>query len=165
MPRNYIKKTNRANIDEKNMNNAIRDGLSRRLSVHEASRVYGIKRTTLQSRIKTMLKKQSVEDILRDLDKDSGNESESKVQKFSSKYTVKQVFTLSQEKELVEYIKKSSNLNYGLSYKQVLRVAYDFAKNLPNCKMPPNWNLKEMAGKLLYMQICFALFIERNVTF
>ncbi|KAK9746982.1 hypothetical protein QE152_g5637 [Popillia japonica] len=160
MPRNYIKKTNRANIDEKNMKNAIIDDLSRRLSVHEASRVYGIKRTTLQSRIKTMLKKQSVEDILIKI----LNESESEVQKFSSKYSVKQVFTLSQEKELVEYTKKSSNLNYGLSYKQVLRVAYDFAKNLPNCKMPPNWNLKEMADPQLANKAFVNAFPINNIT-
>ncbi|KAK9752878.1 hypothetical protein QE152_g3849 [Popillia japonica] len=45
-----IKKTNRANIDEKKMNNAIRGGLSRGLSVHAASRVYGIKKNNLAVR-------------------------------------------------------------------------------------------------------------------
>lgn len=57
MPRTYIKKTDRVNIDEKSVKLAIRECLNERLKVSEAARQYGIKRTTLQSRINTLLKK------------------------------------------------------------------------------------------------------------
>lgn len=70
---------------------------------------------------------------------DSGNESEEASPEYNNKYTAKQVFTRDQELELSDYIKKSTNLHYGLSYRQIRAVAYQFAKSIPNCNMPENW--------------------------
>lgn len=149
MPRKYIKKTDRVNNDEKSMKLAIKECLSKKLKVKEAARQYGIKRTTLQSRIKTLLKQRSLEEICRD---DSGNESDEAAPKYSSKYTTKQVFTRDQEAELSDYIKKSSNLHYGLSYKQIRTVAYEFAKSIPDCNLPENWERNKIAGLFFVSQ-------------
>lgn len=151
MPRTYTKKTDRINIDEQSMKSAIKDCITKKLKIQEAARQYGIKRTTLQSRIKTLLKKKSLEEICRD---DSGNESDEAAPKYSSKYTVKQVFTSDQEVELSDYIKKSSNLHYGLSYRQVRTVAYEFAKSIPDCNMPENWETNKIAGLCFIVKIC-----------
>lgn len=140
MPRKYIKKTNRADIDEAAIKLAVGECLRKNLNVSEAARQYGIKRTTLQSRITTLLKKKSLEEILNN---DSDNESEEV--KYSSKYTVKQVFTIDQEAQLCQYIKKSSDLHYGLSYRQIKIIAFQFGKSL-SCKIPENWETHQMAG-------------------
>lgn len=146
MPRTYTKKTDRVNIDEKVMKLAMKECLAKRLKVKEAARQYGVKRTTLQSRIKTLLKKKSLEEILMN---DSGNESEDDSPKYNSKYTAKQVFTRYQEIELSDYIKKSSNLHYGLTYKQIRILAYEFANSIPNWRMPENWKKNKIAGVYL----------------
>lgn len=143
MPRTYKIKTDRVNIDEKNMKSAINECLNNRLNVSEAARQYGIRRTTLQSRIRTLMRKKPLDEIINN---DSGNESDNGPT-YSSKYTVNQVFTNDLEVQLSEYIKKSSDLHYGLSYKQIRTLAYEFAKS-SNCKIPGNWEIKKMAGKL-----------------
>ncbi|CAG9768153.1 unnamed protein product [Ceutorhynchus assimilis] len=89
MPRKYIRKTDRANIDERVMKSALDECLKNRMKVSEAARQYGVKRTTLQSRIKTLLKRKPLEELLNE---DSGNEL-SEEEKIGNKYTVKQVFT------------------------------------------------------------------------
>lgn len=49
---------------------------------------------------------------------------------FNSKYTVNQVFTMDQESLLVKYIIRSSKINYGLTCKQIRKLAYDYATKL-----------------------------------
>lgn len=145
MPRNYVRKTDRANIDETRIRSAMEECLSKRLSVSEAARQYGIKRTTLQSRIATSVKKNP---IGRSLNDDSNNDSENPGENYSSKYTVKQVFTMNQELQLNDYIKKSSNLHYGLTYMQIRVLALQFAKSCPTCRIPDSWEQNKMAGLL-----------------
>lgn len=76
MVRNYKPKTNRANIDETTMRQALREVLSKSMHQREAARVYGIKRQTLQSRIKQILRTMTVEEYLQRYN-DDGYESES----------------------------------------------------------------------------------------
>lgn len=67
-----------------------------------------MKKSTLQSRVKTLLKKKSLEELLNNVDY-SGNESpdeNSRIQQFGNKYTNRQVFALEQEEQLCCYIKK-----------------------------------------------------------
>lgn len=150
MPRKYKRKTERE-MDEKNMKNAICACLKKELGLNESARQHGVKRTTLQSRLKQMLGKgKTPEDVIKRME-DSGNESneeEDAVKKFGSKYTVRQIFTRSEERNLANYIKHASNLNYGLTFIQIQKLAYEYAKKLPNCKIPQNWFDKEQAGKL-----------------
>lgn len=144
MPRTYKCKTNRPNIDENAIKQAIRDVTRNVCGLLEATRRYGIKKSTLQSRIKTMRSK--APNGIIDVHSDSGNESEDRML-YSSKYTVNQVFTKNHELELTNYIKKTSNLNYGLTYRQIRLLAYDFAKS-KKLTVPPSWNTNEIAGKL-----------------
>ena len=143
MPRNYKRKRDRADIDERVMKSALNECLKNKMKVSEAARQYGVKRTTLQSRIKSLLKKKPLGELLNE---DSGNES-SGGEEFSSKYTVKQVFTVEQEGQLRDYIKKCSNLHYGLSYVQIRKIAYQFAKSCLCSRIPPNWDINQLAGK------------------
>lgn len=142
MPRVYVKKTDRNNIDEQRMKLAVKECLKNKVKISEAARQYGIKRTTLQSRIAKLLKKKPLERII---DSDSGNESEEEA-RFNSKYTVKQVLTMDQEEDLQNYIKKSSDLHYGLSYKQIRILAFQFAKSTHTSNIPDNWETNQMAG-------------------
>uniref|UniRef100_A0A336M6K4 CSON010990 protein n=1 Tax=Culicoides sonorensis TaxID=179676 RepID=A0A336M6K4_CULSO len=64
----------------------------------------------------------------------------------SSKYTVKQVFTMQQERELVDYVIKCANFHYGLTLVQLRRLAYEFAVKL-NAKYPVSWDSMKTAGK------------------
>ncbi|XP_023310002.1 uncharacterized protein LOC108904856 [Anoplophora glabripennis] len=61
------------------------------------------------------------------------------------KYATRQVFSMSQEDRLVKYIKKCSNMNYGLTFEQIKVLVYDYAKMLPNCNYPQSWNSKKKA--------------------
>lgn len=56
------------------------------------------------------------------------------------------VFNNKQEQMLVEYLKTSSNMNYGLSTKETKRFAYEYAQAL-KMKIPSQWSKKEAAGK------------------
>lgn len=155
MPKKYIKKTNRSEICEKKMRLAIKAVICDRLSKYKAAQEYGIKRTTIQSRIKNLLKKRSLDELKRQLE-DSGNESEEDG-KFSSKYTSQQVFNVEQEAQLSAYIKRSSDLNYGLNYKQIRSLAHDYAKSIVNCRIPKNWEPNKMAGRYLFV-LLFTLY-------
>nr|CAI5839755.1 unnamed protein product [Callosobruchus analis] len=119
--------------------------LTKRLSQYKAAQEYGVKRQTIQSRIKTLLKKKTLEEILRGFE-DSGNESDDNIS-YSSKYSSQQIFTAVQEADLVAYIKRCADLNYGLTYEIIRQLAYEYAKALPNCKVPTKWDLNKIAGR------------------
>ncbi|KAJ8966940.1 hypothetical protein NQ314_003217 [Rhamnusium bicolor] len=50
----------------------------------------------------------------------------------------RQVFTSEQETQLSDYVKKAANIYFGLSPKEVRRMAFVFASSL-NLRMPQNW--------------------------
>lgn len=146
MPRKYKRKTDRE-VNELMMKNAIRSFFTRECSLREAARRYSVKRTTLQSRIKKMRSRKTDDEIRTQLE-DSGNESdEGPFNKFGNKYTVSQVFTFEEETQLRKYIQQASDLNYGLDYIQIEKLAYEFALKIPNCKIPETWHQKKKAGK------------------
>lgn len=148
MSRKRILKTNRNDIDENSIKQAIIDHFNGSYSQRQAARVHGIKRATLQSRIKNILQKETKDDFLRqNLQNlgDSGNESDKETPKYENKYTNRQVFTTEQEFELETYIKRCSDLNYGLTYVQIEKLAFEYAAVLPNCRVPPEWFPKRQA--------------------
>ncbi|KAL1494101.1 hypothetical protein ABEB36_009752 [Hypothenemus hampei] len=147
MPRKYKRKTNRGDIDENAVRSAIKDFSTHMCGLLEASRRYGIKKSTLQSRIKIM-KSKALGGVL-NFESDSGNESENPNLK-TNKYAVNQIFSMVQELDLAEYLKKSSNLHYGLTYRQIRLLSYDFAI-ANNLKTPESWKTKEIAG---WLQLC-----------
>lgn len=145
MVRNYKRKTDRNLINEESIKKAIKDVLNKSESISSASRKYGLKRQTLQSRLKK-----------RDPLKGSSESEDENEIKFQSKYTSKQVFTKAQEEELVAYVKKSAFHHFGLTYSSFRKLAYEFAfkNNLPH---PSNWNtLKEASEDWLFG------FLKRN---
>ena len=150
MPRKRLLKTNRIDLDE----NAVKDALlaifDGTYTERRASIVFDIKRSTLQHRRQKILKKMTKEQYIRSQlgnPNDSGNESDPEINEnvYSSKYTNRQVFTVEQELELEKYIKNCSDLNYGLSYKSLQKLAYDFALALPDTKIPAEWHLNKEA--------------------
>lgn len=147
MVRTYIKQTNRANISEVSMKQAIHEILSNRMSQREASRCFDIKRGTLLSRLKKLRTKYSAEQLMQVYRDDSGNECDNNEDAaYSSKYTVAQVFSTKQEEELVKYIKMCSDMNYGLTYKQIRMLAHEYACIFPECKIPARWQQNKIAG-------------------
>lgn len=144
MPRKYIKKTNRA-VNESNMKKAIKEHLKNNVHVRECARVYQVNRNTLVSRLKVIKLKGKEQFYVRETD--SGMSSDEEDKKYQNKYTVNQVFSASQESKLVNYVLKCSTLHYGLSLKQIRLVAFDYARELVDCKYPPSWTENKIAGK------------------
>lgn len=69
-----------------------------------------------------------------------------KSQRLTPNYNVNKVFSDEQERILIEYIKECSLKFYGLSTKDVRRVAYQMAA-INNIKVPDCWNREKMAGQ------------------
>lgn len=147
MPRKYKRKTDRQ-VDDEGVKNAIRAFFAKECGLNEAARRNNIKRTTLQSRIKKMRTTKSDHEIRRELE-DSGNESDSEqpANKYGNKYTVTQVFTQDEETLLRKYIQRASDLNYGLDYTQIQKLAYEYSLRLPDCKIPESWHKNKRAGR------------------
>lgn len=131
MVRNYKRKTQRDAIDESAMKKAVADVLRGVETATSAGRKYNIKRQTIESRIKKQdpLGDHTTEDTI-----------------YQSKFTWKQVFTMKEEIELVDYIKKCSYYQYGLSYKGFQKLAYEYA-NANGKVFPEKWNVSKEAGE------------------
>lgn len=56
------------------------------------------------------------------------------------------VFTREQEEQLSQYCEDSAKLYFGLSPKELRKLAYQFAKQI-DCKFPNGWELKQMASE------------------
>ena len=68
----------------------------------------------------------------------------------------KKVLTDDQEKELSTYLKQSADIYYGLSVKEVRKLAFQFAEYANNA-IPNSWKENEMAGS-----DWFSGFLKRN---
>ncbi|KAI4466936.1 hypothetical protein MML48_2g00011905 [Holotrichia oblita] len=73
------------------------------------------------------------------------HESDDNTVTYSTKYTVSQVFSTQQEDERVKYIKTCTLMNYGLTYKNIRVLAYDYAKLL-KLKATVQWETNKVAG-------------------
>lgn len=122
-----------------------------RLNISEASRQYGIKETASQSRITALLKKQPLEEVLNN---DSGNESEEDA-KYGSKYTAKQVFTIDQEAQLSDYIKK---LQTFTMVSHISKLG-PWHLNMQTHLLTDNWETHKMAGMLVIIIFISKMFL------
>lgn len=120
MPRKYKRKTDRSGISETDMEKAKKDVHESKILAHQAAKNHGINVNTPRSRLE---KNKSLTNL-----------------PVSSKYTVKQAFTIEQERELAEYAIKCANLHYGLTLMQLRRLFYEFAVKL-DAKYPASWDL------------------------
>lgn len=164
MVRSYKRKTNRNSISEENIASAISDVLEGRLSIRNAAAAYDMKKSTLANRL-MKFKKRKIENN----QETEGEASQQEKQKrntedrdnlmterqeksvvsnwpFKSKYTTQQVFTTEYENLLCKYLLQSSKINYGLTYLQAQKLAFQYAKKL-NIKYPASWDRDERAGK------------------
>jgi transposase-like protein len=138
MPRSKEGKT-REKIDPQALENAVNDVLTGYLRVNEAAQRYGLSNSTVSRHYKTYLS--------------SGvNEDEPHFVYDSEKNAVKRVFTNDEELRLVSYLKQSAALHYGLTKKDTLKLAFQYASSLaeqPNSKtqVPNEWATAESAGE------------------
>lgn len=120
-------------FNENDMEAAIRAVREQRMSLRDAAANYGMSHTALYYR----LKKINVND--------DGIVTASVKHDFHSKYSSQQVFSKNQESALVQYALNSSRMCYGLSYKQMKVLGYDYAKSL-KLNMPDSWITNKSAG-------------------
>lgn len=101
--------------------------ISKNISVRQAALAYNVPRTTL----------------LRHLT--SFNASNADVFVYKANNAVKKVFEVAEELLLVEYLKTAAALHYGLTVREVRKLAFQFAK--ANMKTyPPTWDANQEAG-------------------
>lgn len=187
MVRTYKPKTDRNNINEENIEDAIREVLSKTLSIRKAADKYGIKTATLQHRIEKARKLFEATRTLSTNEASSSLQAESSLSQagpsspqiapsmemaqiasssahtttaallshtatatssniYGSKYTVAQVFSTEQEKALTQYLLNCSKMHYGLTLKQLLTLAYEYAES-SGCNYPKSWKENKCAGK------------------
>ena len=112
MVRNYVKKRTKTEFNEDDMLKAIESVKKKDLSLRKAADVYGLTHTALFYRIKKLEDNAVVP-----------NPHEN----FSSKHTFRQVFHNEQEELLKAYVLKCAQMNYGLTYKILRTLAFEYA--------------------------------------
>lgn len=142
MVRNYKKKTNRGETSEKTITLAVKAVIKKQKSIRQAALDFNIKKSTLFSRVKLFkLKHGNV-----NLD-DSGQESSlDDENEKKSAYATRQIFSIQEENQLEKYLIHSSKINYGLTYLNTRKLAYEFALQLGK-KIPNSWSENGKAGR------------------
>nr|CAH0107291.1 unnamed protein product [Daphnia galeata] len=141
--RNYIRKTARVqNVSRENVSKAIDMVRNHNWGVVDAAREFKLSERSLFRYLKVSANKEV------DVDEDS--------LPLTCGYSSRKIFTADQEKELVAYITKASDIYFGLSPMEVRKLAFSFATFL-ECKMPKSWESTSAAGK-----DWFGSFIKRN---
>lgn len=126
MVRNYVKKRNRPEVSEVTIKQAVSNVLKNNMSIRTAASTFNIKKSTLQDRVMKAKAK------ITNANSDSGNDNndDSEEEQHLSKYVTRQVFSTKEEIELEVYLKKSSQILYGLTYQQTRKLAYEYADKL-----------------------------------
>lgn len=135
MVRSYQRKTTRSEIPENDIQRALLDINNGNGSIRTVAERYGMKKSMLHKRI-MKLKQSNVVPII-DIPVNS--------YQFSSKYSVRQVFSKEEETRLADYLVHSSKLQYGLTYYQVRQFAYSYAMKLER-RVPESWIQNKIAG-------------------
>lgn len=118
----------RASFDGDKIETAVRLLKEKKFSLHGASKHFQIPRTSLRRYYSYVMKEgTSVKDIRKNL-------------------AVKRIFDDEQERMLVNYIKEAAILQFGLTLKEVKKLAYQFAK-ANQIKYPTKWDSDKMAGE------------------
>lgn len=128
MPRNRVRKTNIGLHTEEQMSNALKlisDGRTIR---------YVAKSTAIPY---TTLYRYHV--------KSTKNPDPAKPVRLTPNYAVHKIFTDAEEKEIVDYILKCSQMFYGLTITDVRNLIYEVAL-LNNKKVPEKWHETKLAG-------------------
>ena len=127
MPRSKTGVT-RPKVDINAIERAAADVLKNGTKIRTAARNFGVSKTTLDRHIKKFNSIAQSADFV-----------------YEAKYDVKKVFNKDQELEIVDYVKQAAKLHYGLTKKDVLKLAYDYGK-ANNMDLPKNWESTKSAG-------------------
>lgn len=141
MPRQRIKKTSRGECDIIQYENAYEE-VKKGTSLRKAAEMYGVHHSSL-----LRYKKK------RDAAIEEGNQAD-----VSMGYVAhNRVFTPDQEFILSKYLIRSADIYFGLSVKEVRKLAFQLAVKY-NLNTPPTWNENQVAG-----EEWFRSFMRRNV--
>uniref|UniRef100_A0A1B6HXC1 HTH psq-type domain-containing protein n=1 Tax=Homalodisca liturata TaxID=320908 RepID=A0A1B6HXC1_9HEMI len=134
MVRNYIKKKVGPEINERDVEEAVKLVLEKNVPIRQAAESFGLVHTMLFYRIKKAkaLLKTNLPSEHTDIRVPS---APAPLLTFNSKYTSNQVFSAQEEKMLEEYIITCSAMNYGLTYKIIRALAFQYAEKLMSKKM------------------------------
>jgi len=133
-----LKRPPRTNVPIRIIKQALEDVKSKIRSIRNASKHYGIPKSTLWRYLR------------------NDNIPSETLSNFSSVHVSRQIFTIAEENMLVEYLIHAAHIHYGLTKKQVKTLAYQFAK--ANKKNIPNtWSQHELASEDWYKG-----FVHRN---
>lgn len=143
--RTYKRKTDKGNIPKSVIELACKEVILEGKSIRSSALKYNIPYKTLH-RYVTKLKA---------AEEDSSQISNIQLTHVGYNKT-RQILSGTKEIALVEYIKKAADIYYGLTPKEVRKLAYQFAIKNGN-KVPYSWNEKKMAG-----EDWFTYFLKRN---
>lgn len=146
--KNYKRKSNRASIPEDIVMTAIKRVVEDGNSCNAMSKAYKI---PLQS-LATYCKK------YKDMKETDGatTSTDIKINIGYAKCRTRSVFTKHNEDELQKYLLKCNDIYFGLSAKQVRKLAYQYATAM-QIKVPPTWTKNMMAG-----EDWFTIFIKNH---
>ena len=117
MLRKCIRKIARCMLSEQKVRLAINMVIKNKKSIRDSAKINNIPIMTLHNRLKKYKDSLKLEEI-------------NKEYAFSSKNTNLQTITIQQEELLVAYLNKSSEIQYGLTYKQVQKLSNDYSLSL-----------------------------------
>lgn len=126
MPRSKEGKK-REKINKHDIENAVNAIITNSMSFREAAEVFKVKVATLHRLVKAY--------------------KSSELDKFEYKpnNAVKKVFTEVMELELISYVKQAARMHYGLSKKEMRKLAFQYAK-ANNLNYPQQWDEAQLAG-------------------
>jgi hypothetical protein len=144
MPRFYKRKDGsnpRESIDESQMAAAIHEYLhpdGERFSLRQLAEKYEVKKSTLQLRLNNIR-------VNPDPNQNPDEQPSGLNLTYGSKHTANQIFSASEEKELVDYVITACNLHHGITLTNLTILAYDFAISL-NKRLPVMWHENKLAS-------------------
>jgi len=126
MVRNYKRETQTGLTSSATMKSALRDHLEKGYGICQAAKLHNIPYPTFRRYLMKIKEGQET--------------------KLEAEFKQRQVFTEQQEKELCEYLVRSSQMGFGLSSVECRKLAFELGlKN--DIKMPRQWKKNETAGK------------------
>ncbi|GBP09523.1 hypothetical protein EVAR_76541_1 [Eumeta japonica] len=132
----YVEKVTRTReVDEDAMASAMKEVLDKTQSIKKPIQKYGVKPTTLESRLTKFPKQAAAE-----------KENAVPERVFSSRFTSNQVFTAGEEAHLNTYISDCSKRQYGLTIEQTKKLAYELAK-ANNLRYPSSGHTTRKIGR------------------
>ena len=142
--RNYKRKTERGQTPKDDMKGAAEDVINGALSLRKAADAFNVNFMKLQRYVKKV--------------KTARNEGKNESEIHVGYAKARQLFSEEKEQALVDYIKHSAKIFYGLTTTDVKSLAYDYG-NANNISLPIKWHENKSASKDWLIS-----FMKRNPT-